>query len=173
MTAYWVLTIRLISMSVFRRWDGSCCGRLRLNFLSLAYGLLRKVAGEAMFLMTWKLSESSVHYSLVFLVISEAIIAIRYFFALLGQITRLWTCSLIILAIPQSIIFFFFFFSQNYKKWELESKLRAQRLAYCSKYLSTQTCFMFPTSEWLRLSSVCYALILTLVVMESTWIISF
>lgn len=68
---------------------------------------------------------------------------------------------------------FFWGGAQKAKKWELESKLRAQRLAYCSKYLSTQTCFMFPTSEWLRLSSVCYALILTLVVMESTWIISF
>lgn len=170
MTAYRVLTIRLISVSVFRRWDGSCCGRLRLNFLSLAYGLLRKADGEVMFLMAWKQSESSVHYSLVFLVISEAIVAIRFFLLFLDRLQGCELAPWLFLPFPSPLSSFF---SRNYKNWELESKLRAQRLAYCSKYLSTQTCFMFPTSEWLHLTTVCYALILTLVVMESTWIISF
>ena len=167
MTAWCALAVRLISVSIFRSWSGSCSGtetEAESVVAGLCAGLLSN-NWKVLWLVVWKQLEASV-YSLIFLVIRGATVTTQMcFLPLLNDYKAVNV--LLDYSCHSSVLYLF---SQNYRWWGVGEQAQSagvQRCAYSSKHLSTQTRLMFQAGEWFHFSSVCHVLILAPVVKES------
>lgn len=126
---------------------------------------------KVLWLMVRKQSETSVH-SLLFLVIREAIItAQRCFLLLLNGLQGSELPPWLFLPFPSPV--------SAFTKLQMMGNWRANSEHWSTKVgifqwasLHTQACFVFQAGGWFHFSSVCYILILRLVVMESAQRIS-